>query len=492
MAAIDSLLGILQLKNADGMVLATDEVPALLMGGARTPLTMPALSGSALAVFVEELLGPELRAALDATGGVETRHQLGGEAFSVRVKSSAGKTTLTLKKGGVERATAPPASRPAPRPMPAASPPPAPLPPRAAPESFLGDLLARAEARGASDVILSPGLPPTIRVDGTLLELREPALSDVEALLGSLLTEDRRRQLASTGSVDLSVTVSSPRDGEPLRARVNLFRHAGGVAAAVRPIWREVPSLEALNLPATLVALLEPRNGLVLVAGPTGAGKSTTLAALLEHVNRSRACHVITLEDPIEYQYPRRRAVIHQREVGTHVDSFASGLRAALREAPDIILVGELRDPATIRLALVAAETGHLVLATVHAGSAAMAVGRMVDAFSESERAEVRQQLAGATRMIVTQQLVPATAGGRIPVLEVVAVNHAVASQIRDGRTHLLGTQIELGADAGMVAMERALADLVRAGRITRAAALDAAADRTSLARLLDERAAAR
>jgi twitching motility protein PilT len=327
---------------------------------------------------------------------------------------------------------------------------------------------------------------------GGLLVVREAALSDVEALLGSLLTEDRRRQLASTGSVDLSVTVSSPRDGEPLRARVNLFRHAGGVAAAVRPIWREVPSLEALNLPATLVALLEPRNGLVLVAGPTGAGKSTTLAALLEHVNRSRACHVITLEDPIEYQYPRRRAVIHQREVGTHVDSFASGLRAALREAPDIILVGELRDPATIRLALVAAETGHLVLATVHAGSAAMAVGRMVDAFSESERAEVRQQLAGATRMIVTQQLVPATAGGRIPVLEVVAVNHAVASQIRDGRTHLLGTQIELGADAGMVAMERALADLVRAGRITRAAALDAAADRTSLARLLDERAAAR
>jgi twitching motility protein PilT len=302
------------------------------------------------------------------------------------------------------------------------------------------------------------------------------------------LTDERRRQLEASGSVDLSLAVDLPGDPEPQRVRVNLFRHAGGLAAALRPIWREVPTLEALNLPASLRALLEPRNGLVLVAGPTGAGKSTTLAALLEIVNRTRPCHVITLEDPIEYQYPRRRAVIHQREIGTHVDSFASGLRAALREAPDIVLVGELRDPASIRLALVAAETGHLVLATVHAGSAAMAVGRMVDAFTESERAEVRQQLASAARMIVTQQLVPGAAGGRLPVLEVVTVNHAIATQIRDGRTHLLGTQIELGAESGMVTMERALFDLVRAGRITRAAALDAATDRPSLARLLDER----
>jgi twitching motility protein PilT len=364
--------------------------------------------------------------------------------------------------------------------------------PTAAPlgEGGLPQLLARAVDWGASDVILSPGLAPTIRADGTLVALDEPPL-DGEALqrwLTPLLTDERRRHLEATGSVDLSLVITSPRDGLPQRVRLNLFRHAGGLAAAVRPIWREVPSLQALNLPSSLLALLEPRNGLGLVAGPTGAGKSTTLAALLEHLNRTRACHVITLEDPIEVEYPRRRAVIHQREVGTHVDSFASGLRAALREAPDVILVGELRDPQTIRLALVAAETGHLVLATVHAGSAAMAVGRMVDAFSESERAEVRQQIAGATRMIVTQQLVPATAGGRIPVLEVVSVNHAIASQIRDGRTHLLGTQIELGADAGMVGMERALHDLVRAGRITRAAALDAAPDRPSLARLLDER----
>ena len=209
-------------------------------------------------------------------------------------------------------------------------------------------------------------------------------------------------------------------------------------------------------------------------------------------MNRTRACHIVTLEDPIEYVYPRRRAVIHQREVGRHVDSFASGLRAALRENPDIILLGEMRDPETIRLALTAAETGHLVLSTLHSGGAVMAIERVVDVFEEAEKLLVRAQLAGVLRQVVAQQLVPGARGGLMPALEVLAVTHAVAAQIREGRTHLVATQMEIGAEQGMIPMERALADLVRGGQVTRAAAFAAAPSPDALERLLGERSTAR
>ena len=253
------------------------------------------------------------------------------------------------------------------------------------------------------------------------------------------------------------------------RFRANLFRHERGLALALRSIWTEVPTLEQLHLPDSLSELTRHRTGLVLVAGATGAGKSTTLSALLEQVNRTRPCHIVTLEDPIEYLYPRRRAVVHQREVGRHVDSFASGLRAALRENPDIILLGEMRDPETIRLALTAAETGHLVLSTLHSGNAVMAIERIVDVFSENEKLLVRAQLANVLRQVVAQQLVPAAGGGLLPALEILTVTHAVAAQTREGRTHMLGTQMEIGSEQGMIPMHRALADLARSGQITRA-----------------------
>jgi twitching motility protein PilT len=223
----------------------------------------------------------------------------------------------------------------------------------------------------------------------------------------------------------------------------------------------------------------------VLMTGPTGSGKSTTLAALVEHLARGRSCHIVTLEDPIEYRFGAGRSILHQREVGTHVPSFAAGLRAALRESPDVLLVGELRDPETIALALDAAETGHLVLSTLHSGSAAGAIERIVNASPEADRAAVRTQLASALRFVLTQQLLPATDGGRAPAVEVLAVNQAVAAQIRDGRTQLLATQIELGADEGMVTMNQALHALVRAGRISRQTALSVTLNPAELERLL-------
>jgi twitching motility protein PilT len=347
-------------------------------------------------------------------------------------------------------------------------------------------VLDRAIARHASDVLFSPGLRPRLRVDGSWIDADAPALAapEIEQAFLRRLSDERRRLLAETGSVDLAFGRNDAA-GTEVRFRVSLFRQHTGLAAALRPLWTALESLADLNLPAALLPMVGVSHGLVLVTGATGSGKSTTLAALLEWVNGSRACHIVTLEDPIEYIFRPRRAVIHQREIGTHVDGFASGLRAALRGSPDIILVGEMRDRETIRLALTAAETGHLVMSTLHSGTATMAVDRIVDAFDDAEKLEVRQQLAGALRHVVAQQLLTTPDGRRIPVLELLTVTHAVAAQIREGRTHLLPAQMEVEAGERMVTMERALAELVRTGRIDRQVALDATQRPDEVRRLL-------
>jgi twitching motility protein PilT len=503
MAAIDSLLGIAEMKKASGVALASGEVPALLTGGGRTPLTMPPLSSIMLDALVAELLDEGQREQLAQGQSVETEYRTAQGSFIVKARSTGGRTTLTVRKGVASpavpaRAEAPIASLSQPR-APAAA-------------GDLAEVLARAAAGGASDIVLSAGAPPSVRREGGWSSLPGDSLSSeqllafFEPLLGS-----RRTVFDRSGSVDLALSIprhaptsdrhpvqDSEEDGDgdghrddddgELRLRVNLFRHAGGVAAAIRPIWSTIPTLQALHLPPALLDLVRPGSGLVLLAGPTGCGKSTTLAALLDHLNRTRACHIVTLEDPIEYRHRRRRAIVHQREVGRDVDGFSSGLRAALRERPDVLLVGEMRDRETVRLALTAAETGHLVLSTLHSGNAAMTIERVLDAFEDSEKLFVRQQLAGVLRAVVAQQLLPAVAGGLHPVLEILTVNHAVAAQIREGRTHMLATQMELGAIEGMVPFPRALADLVRAGRVSRAAALAAAADPEAVQAALEAR----
>jgi twitching motility protein PilT len=228
--------------------------------------------------------------------------------------------------------------------------------------------------------------------------------------------------------------------------------------------------------------------GMVLVVGITGSGKSTTLAALVELVNRTRARHVITLEDPIEFVYQPQRCLIHQREVGAHVESFAAGLRAALRESPDIILVGEMRDRETVALALTAAETGHLVLSTLHSGSAPMAIDRIVDIFPEHQQAQIRLQVAGSLRAVITQRLLEGVRPGtRYPAIEILMVNYAVGALIREGKTHQLATQIQTGRDDGMVALDTSLLDLLRAGFISRDVALAATRDPVEFQRRLRE-----
>jgi twitching motility protein PilT len=223
------------------------------------------------------------------------------------------------------------------------------------------------------------------------------------------------------------------------------------------------------------------------MTGPTGSGKSTTLAVLLEHINRTRARHVITLEDPIEYIYARKRSIVHQREVGIHVDSFATGLRAALRESPDVILVGEMRDLDTIGAAITAAETGHLVLSTLHSGSATMAIDRIVDVFPEYQQSQIRTQLADVLRAVVTQRLIPSTnPRKRVPAVEILRVNYAIANLIREHKNHQITSQIQTGREDGMVPMDRSLAELVRGGKISREVAMRSSNDPRHLKGMLE------
>jgi twitching motility protein PilT len=340
-----------------------------------------------------------------------------------------------------------------------------------------------------SDVIVSAGQPLWIRTANGLAASGEAIdQQEILGLVDGLLDPPRRRCLDTSGSVDLAWEVPAVDAEGPQRLRVNVFRQAQGLALALRPVNRRAPTLAELNLPESVGALGDLAGGMVLVVGTTGAGKSTTLGAIVELVNRTRARHVITLEDPVEFVYQPRRCLIHQREVGTHVESFATGLRAALRESPDIILVGEMRDRETVAMALTAAETGHLVLSTLHSGSAPMAIDRIVDIFPEHQQAQVRLQVAGSLRAVVTQRLLEGVLPGtRYPALEILMVNYAVAALIREGKTHQLATQIQTGRDDGMVALDASLLDLVRAGRISREVAVANARDPVELQRRVRE-----
>jgi twitching motility protein PilT len=341
--------------------------------------------------------------------------------------------------------------------------------------------------QGASDLFLSAGRPATLRVGGALRASAEviPTDAQIEALFGPHLGPAQRRRFEELGSVDLSYTIPAGAEGESLRYRVSLFRQEQGIAAAVRPVARRIPRLAELRLPAELGRLVEHRHGLVLMTGPTGSGKSTTLAALIAQLLGASPRHVITIEDPIEFRYPPGRGLAHQREVGAHVATFADGVRSALRSAPDVILVGEMRDPETISAALTAAETGHLVLSTLHCGTAGMAVDRIVDGFPQARQRQVRLQLSDVLRSVVSQRLLPGRAGGRVPAVEILHVTHAVAALIREGRSHQIPSLIQTGRESGMVPLDRSLADLVRRGEITQATALGAAEDPAGLRRLL-------
>jgi twitching motility protein PilT len=469
---------------------------------------MPPLDLLTIETFVEEVLTAAERETLLASGGCDTTYRSERQgSFTVEARRSADNLSLKLRRGGggMAKAAAPPAPvhvgivqpapfaavEPAAVAVPVFSPEPklADDPTRAALAARLAGVIARASGRDVSDLVISVGQPLWIRsADGFAAASAAPiGEAELGAFVDGILHDELRQTLERTGSVDLPWVAPDVDDG-PQRFRVNVFRQAHGLAIALRPINRHAPSFAELNLPENLATLAGSGGGMVLVVGSAGAGKSSTLAAMLETVNRTRARHVITLEDPIEFVYQPRRCLIHQREVGTHVESFSAGLRAALRECPDMILVGEMRDRETVALALTAAETGHLVLSTLHSGSAPMAIDRIVDIFPEHQQGQIRQQVAGSLRAVLTQQLLPgARPGVRYPAIELLTVNYAVAALIREGKTHQLASQIQTGREDGMVAFEASLFELLRAGRITREVALGAARDPVELQRRMRE-----
>ncbi len=332
----------------------------------------------------------------------------------------------------------------------------------------LEHLLGEAVRREATDILLLSGMPPVLRVGGRLVATDAPPLDEDElrGMLLSRLSAPARRSLAEQGAADFSLHLTAGAGSR--RFRVNLHRQRGRLAAAVRALPWEVPTLASLNLPASLAELVRPLRGLVLLCGPAGSGKTSTLAALVGEINRARTCHVITIEDPIEYEHPNQRSVIEQVEVGSDSPGFAEALRAALRQNPDVLLVGEMRDLDSIAIALTAAETGHLVLSTLHTADAAQAVHRIVDVFPAVQQGQIRQQLALSLHAIVGQQLVPRSDGrGRVPAVEVLFATAAVRHTIRKDRVESLHNEITLGRRSGMVTMEDSLARLVRSGTVT-------------------------
>jgi len=329
----------------------------------------------------------------------------------------------------------------------------------------IDELLYIVVEKGASDLHLCPFVEPVIRVDGQLMRLNfeKAAPSDTQRLIYDILTDEQIQRFETTFELDFSYSLH-----KVARFRVNVYKDKGAVAAAFRLIPARVPTIRELNLPPVLEELTRRPRGLILVTGPTGSGKSTTLAAMVNQINSERSCHIITIEDPIEYLHTHKFSIINQRELGQDTKGFAAALRSALREDPDVILVGEMRDLETIQLAITAAETGHLVFATLHTNNAAESVDRIVDVFPPGQQEQIRIQLANNLQAIISQQLLPrAGQPGRVPAVEVMIATPAIRNLIRENKTHQIHTMIQTSGQLGMQTMDQSLRDLYLKGWIT-------------------------
>lgn len=345
----------------------------------------------------------------------------------------------------------------------------------------LTSMLAAASAARASDVHLTANHPPLMRVDGDLEPIpgfeAATATNWLESAIGGIMTSDQVAQFRQTGEVDLSFTVP-----DVARFRVNIFRQLGDVAVAMRFIPDKTKSLDELGVPLVARDLVLKPRGLVLVTGPTGSGKSTTLSAMIDIVNRTLPAHIVTVEDPVEFRHTSRKSLIHQREIGSDTASFSEALRRVLRQDPDVLLIGELRDPASISTALSAAETGHLVLSTLHTQSAAKSINRIVDAFPPDQQTQVRTQLGDTLQGIISQTLLPrAQSDGRVIATEVLINTPAIANLIREGQVSQIYSMLQAGGSLGMHTLDQDLKRLVEEGALAMSTAKAYATDPSSL-----------
>lgn len=328
------------------------------------------------------------------------------------------------------------------------------------------ELTALARQMKASDIHISEGLSLMFRIDGRLVNAPVQMSADETRSLILGLMDEAHREAVITERIDADFALVAP-DGT--RSRVNVFYQQNKAAATLRLLNNSIPTLAELSMPPVLTKLADEPRGLILVTGPTGSGKSTTLAAMIDHINETRSDHIITIENPIEYVYQGKQALIHQREVGQDVSSFAAALRSALREDPDVILVGEMRDFETIQAAIRAAETGHLVISTLHTNSAVSTIDRIIDVFPEAQQGQIRVQLASVLKGVVTQQLlVRQDQPGRLAAFEILLTNDAIASMIRENKAHQISSVLQTGQKAGMRQMDYDLARLVQEGKISK------------------------
>ena len=325
------------------------------------------------------------------------------------------------------------------------------------------ELLRETAEKGASDLHLSTGQPPLFRLHGDLARSGHPALgaAEVTALVHEIMSDAQRKTLETEHEVDFACELAGHG-----RFRVNVFVHSRGPGAVMRTIPTTIPSLEAMQLPPVLKELCTRERGLVLVTGPTGSGKSTTLAAMLDVINATWDAHILTVEDPIEFVHPPKRCLVNQRELGPHTHSFSNALRSALREDPDVILIGEMRDLETISLALTAAETGHLVFGTLHTSSAPKTIDRIIDVFPAAQQGQIRTMLSESLEAVVAQTLVKKKGGGRVAACEILMGAPAVRNLIREGKLHQIPSMMQTGQRIGMQTLDMAYADLLKRGLI--------------------------
>lgn len=344
-------------------------------------------------------------------------------------------------------------------------------------------LLEEIVRKNASDLHLQVGLPPMMRIDGVLTPFsgyNQLNAEEVEQLVFAILDDDQRKILIKDKEFDFSFAF-----GDLGRFRVNAFHEKGNIAASLRLIPNQIKTINELGLPSVVQSFADYPRGLILVTGPTGSGKSTTLAALIDKINNEKAQHIITIEDPIEFTHKSKRSVIAQREVHYDTYSFSAALRSSLRQDPDVVLIGEMRDLETISAAITIAETGHLVFATLHTNAAAQSIDRMIDVFPPHQQPQVRSQLANILQGICAQRLVPAIGGGRVVAAEIMVANSAIRNIIREGKTHQLDTVIQTGADQGMQTMDRTLVKMVQSGIVTYDDAREFAVDLAEFERLM-------
>jgi twitching motility protein PilT len=352
--------------------------------------------------------------------------------------------------------------------------------------ALIDTIIRAVKDYGASDLHLTTGSPPVLRVDGDILVLPHEPLTHqaTEQFLFEIMSEEDRRLYERSKDIDFGYEIKGV-----VRLRCNVFEQMKGIGAVLRLIPTRILSIADLHLPEQILDFTEYNKGLVLITGPTGSGKSSTLAAMIDHVNATRKCHIITIEDPIEFVHESKMSLVNQREVGRNTKDFASALRAALREDPDVVLVGELRDLETIQLAVTAAETGHLVFGTLHSRTGPQTVDRLIDVFPEGAKAMIRVMLSESLKGVITQQLLKRASGhGRVPAVEMLKVNVAIANLIREGRTFQIQSQMQVMKREGAMTMDEALMQLVEKNHVSYDHALGAAEDREAFSRYFGRR----